>query len=367
MSCPRTPFRLLGACLFVLTCLLAPSALAQAPSSSTAPSSNGVLLGLRVPQAIPRPLPYYTTVGDSLSRSTYRTLLVVDDDGQVAVRGRADYLLVPRSHRFWKVGTKRSVYNNWVEDFVWAAPEGSTPTLAGIQAFNGEYCEGHRAFDILYAGPSYLAVEQRTAGYCEGAAHPWFFNTLGVVPIDSTTHTGLDIGQVLGIEASENFEAASQRFLDTLPSEETQEFYVPVPDLANWSLIHARGRWRLRGRLDGAGEVNRGLYADLDLTTSIPPAILGRRPTSIGWDRIVQAVPQAVDAVVAPDRSWILVLQPRRLTAHRLTEEGISSALVNVPVAPGTQIVMERWASGPRLRQWRQVLADAPSQARMDP
>ncbi len=138
---------------------------------------QGVLLGLRVSEPLTRPLPYYTTAADSLSRTTYRTLLLTKTDSSIALAGDVPELLIPRGNGFWRGGTKRSVYNSWVEDFIWSAPEGMPRNFAGIQSFNGEYCEGHRVYDIQFISARHIAYEQRSSGYCEGATHPWFFNT----------------------------------------------------------------------------------------------------------------------------------------------------------------------------------------------
>lgn len=184
--------RFLSALMVLLLCGVIDAAAQEASVD------RGVLLGLRILEPIPKPLPYYATTEDSTARSTYQTLLVVRNDTTFRVAAAPDELVIPRTNRLWRAGVKRSIYNNWVEDFVWAAPTGTLPEWSGIQPYNGEYCEGHRVQDVLYAGPSYLALEQRSSGYCEGAAHPWLFNTLAVVPIDSVTHTGLEIDQVLG-------------------------------------------------------------------------------------------------------------------------------------------------------------------------
>lgn len=331
--------------LFIVLALTLMSSLGGAHAQS------GVLLGLRVVEPIPKPLPYYHTAGDSLGRAVYRTVLITNDGSRVRMMGEADELVIPRTQQFWHVGTKRSAYNDWVEDFVWAAPAGQPPSLVGISPFNGEYCQGHRAQDILYAGPSYLAIEQRTAGYCEGAAHPWFFNTLAVVPLDSTTHTGLDIADVLGPEASAALATASEGYLSSL-SEVQRAAFVQEPDAANWALVRRDGQWRIVGRIDNADLASQGLFADLLLDYPVPARLLGRRQSTFPWPRVLAAVPQAVDALVAPEVDWVLILRPTRLTVHALNGSTIGPVLYSLPVRSGTQVVMARWASGERLRMW---------------
>lgn len=315
---------------------------------------QGVLVGLRVLEPLPKPLPYYTTEGDSLYKSTYRTVLITKSGSDFALTGTVDALLVPRPRSFWRVGTKRSVYNNWIEDFVWSAPEGTTPNYAGIQSFNGEYCDGHRVFDIQFVSPRFISYEQRSSGYCEGATHPWFFNTLAVIPIDSTVHAGLEINEVLGLQAAAAFQSATAAFLNTLEDEHQRAWYTPTPDLANWALVHQQGRWRLKGRLDNLDESSQGRFADLALPLPIASTLLERPQASLAWNTIVAAVPSARDAIVAPDRSWVLLFHRNRLSIRLLDGDVLSEEVFTVSIPPNARIVMEQWAPPQRLRLWQQ-------------
>ncbi len=318
---------------------------------------SGLLLGLRYDVPISRALPYYAGGADSLSRDAYGTLLITEQGGAFAILPEADHLLIPRQNRFWRVDAKRSVYNNWVEDFVWAAPEDAAPAYAGIQPFNGEYCEGHRAQTILYAGPRYLSLEQRSAGYCEGGAHPWFFNTLAVVPLDSTTHTGLSIAEVLGEAAYRTFGQAVETFLDGLPDARRRSFYFDEPDPANWGLARREGRWRVVGRVENAEAAEGGLYTDLPLAFDVPAAFGGSEPSAPTWRQVKSFAPDAEDAFVAPAGNWLILLRPGRLTLHAVQGAKIGPIAMARPLAPGTHAVMARWASGAQLRGWMQRLA----------
>ena len=313
--------------------------------------AEGMLVGLRYQAAIERPLPYYAGSADSLLRPVYRTLLLTHQDSTFTVRTAPDVLLIPVEGRFWSVGAKRSVYNNWVEDFVWAAPSGMRPELAGIPAFNGEYCAGHRVQSILYAGPRYLALNQRSAGYCEGAAHPWFFNTLAVVPLDSTTHTGLAIGDVLTPAAYTVFGSRAASHLAGLPPRQRAR-YNGVPDPANWSPVRRGGRWAVVGRIEGADETERMLTQDLTLPLTLPASMAGLPPAD--WARVRTFAPDAVDALLAPSGAWMALLRPGQLSLHFVRDGRIGPAVMRRLVPPGAEVVMIRTASGTQLRPWRQ-------------
>ncbi|NBC18327.1 MAG: hypothetical protein GVY18_13535 [Bacteroidetes bacterium] len=343
--------RALLALLLLAVTLGPPAANAQAP-----PEAQGVLLGLRLAQPIPKPLPYYATSTDSTARSVYRTLFLTHSDSTFRVEAATSGLLIPRPDEFWRVGVKRSIYNDWVEDFAWAAPQGTLPRWSGIQPYNGEYCEGHRVQDVLYAGPAYLALEQRSAGYCEGAAHPWLFNTLAVVPIDSVTHTGLTIDQVLGEPAQATLKQATTDYLARLRDPKRRAQLSSETDPANWALRHQQGRWRVVGRLDGVDESAQEVMVDLPLQVALPPSLLGRPMPSLSWSAIQEAVPDAVDAVIAPDESWVVVLHPQRLTVHRIEDDGVGPARLERRLSARAAVVMDRWATGERLTRWQRRL-----------
>lgn len=320
--------------------------------SESRAQETGVLLGLRYEEPIAKTLPYYAGGADSLSRAAYSTVLISENDGAVVTWAETNALLIPRNDGFWRVGTKRSVYNNWVEDFIWATPDGAAQALTGIQPYNGEYCQGHRKQTILYAGPRYLSLDQRSAGYCEGAAHPWFFNTLAVVPLDSTTHTGLDITDVLGPAAYETLTTNAATFLASLEDDIQRATYIEEPDAANWGLVRQPGLWTALGRLEAAEENRPNAYADLPLDIDLPASLTDQAPPAIDLARIQALAPEAIDFFTAPGQDWLVILHPDHLTIHPLTPEAIGAAAATVPVAPGARAVLVQWAGDARLQSW---------------
>ena len=342
--------------LSFLLLLLIPLAAATARAQDAGPMQDtGLLLGLRYTEPIPRALPYYAGRGDSLTRPLYRTLYLTRRGDSVRLAATGDGLFVPRDTSFWRVDAKRSIYNDWVEDFVWAAPEGTSPTLPGIQVYNGEYCRGHRTQTIHYAGPDYLALEQRSAGYCEDAVHPWYFNTLSVVPLDSTAHLGLSISEVLGAPGRLALAAGADAFLAELDDMD-REAYLPEPDEANWGIARRPGRWIVRGRLDLDGAA---VYTatDFDLNLELRPPLVRRNTLFPSWDKIKAFAPDALDAFTAPSNDLLVILHPRRLTVHSLSPNGtIHAARLSLQLPPNTTPVLSRWVVGTRTAQWARHL-----------
>lgn len=317
---------------------------------------SSLLLGVRFNEPIPEPLPYFSGDADSLVRPAYRTLLFTKRGETVSLIEHPDDLVVPDGNRFWQIGTKRSVYNNWVEDFVWSAPYGERPSLPGIQTYNGEYCEGHRSQTIHYVGPDYIGLEQVSTGYCEDGTHPWFFNTYAFVPIDSTMHLGLPISRVLGQNARKVMEEANDRFLAQIEDEEQRSLYFQEPDEANWMMKHHSGRWNVLCRLD-VGGVADGSYTDLPLNIYPPARLTGPSALTPDWDAIKQFAPDAIDAFTSPEKDLLIIFHPTAISAHLLKDGKIGPERLVFHTGQGTTAVMARWSSGSEVERWSRFFA----------
>lgn len=338
--------------LLLVSALGATPAFGQAPSSATA-----LLLGIRYEEPVPAPLPYYVLPADSLARPVYRTLLIVkNEDGDVEAVADRPGLIVPRRSGLWQVDTRRSVYNNWVEDFLTSAPLGGRSDAVGIQAYNGEFCQGHRVQVIHFAGPSYLGVEQRTAGYCEDAPHPWYTNNLAVIPVDSTAHTGLSISRVVGRTGRDALLQGARTFLSSLTSAKEREAFFPEPDEANWTVVRRSGQWSLKGRLE-SGEVANPRHADFQLALKPPASVVGHDELALSWDRVRRAIPDAVDAISSPRNDFVVVLRPGHLTVHLILRDRLGPQVLDLEIASSSTFVMTQWSST-NAATWARALQD---------
>ncbi len=317
---------------------------------------TALLLGVRYSERIPRPLPYYAGTGDSLSRPVYGTLYIAARNGKISATPRLSGLYVPRSDGFWRVDAKRSIYNDWVEDFVWAAPVGDSPQLNGIPSYNGEYCEGHRTQQINFASSDLLAVEVRSAGYCEDAAHPWNFNTFAVIPIDSADHLGVPLSRLFGSPGREALYAGADAAIGKLRAAD-REKYVSRPDEASWNIARGSGKWVVRGRLDPS-VVTRSEVLDFDVDLKNLTPVTGRSGGGTTWDVVRAFAPGATDAFGSPTGDLVIIQQANTLTVHRVAEGKIQPSALTIPLPAGTRAVSARWAGGAEARRWSTQFPD---------
>lgn len=240
-----------------------------------------------------------------------------------------------------RIGTRRSRYNNWGEDFVWAARTGQTPHYRGIDAFNGENCTGYRSERILFANARYVGLETHTAGYCEGSASPWNFNTLSFLPLDSLEQDGADIAAVLGRAGAEALARGTEDFLGRLPAARRDQ-YLPEADPANWGIVRRQGRWVIVGRLEPIELTGSGSVADFELPLDPPDNLVGNHGL-VDWEAVRAVTRDAQDAFVSPSGGLIAIRRPGLLTFHAVTGRRIGPALLGHPLPERAGTVLVQW------------------------
>ncbi len=311
--------------------------------------STGLLLGLRYETAIERPLPYYAGDADSLKQASYYTLFVTRSGSTVQVAHRSDDLIIPRGSSFIRAGSKRSVYNDWVEDFIWASPPAVRAEVPGIQTLNGENCEGHREQIILFASARYLSLQQRTAGYCYGAPHPWYFNHLAFVPTDSTGHTGIEVDEVLGLRAWRTFEDQARLLIEEAGQTDARSH---PPDPANWGIVRQSGRWVAIGRVELSDQISVGDHRDLVLSTEVPAELVGENRRRLPLEVVRRVAPDMTDYFVSPSGDLVVIMRDSTLTVHPVDNQFIGRRLLEVSLRDDAVPVLAQWATGDRVSRW---------------
>ena len=205
-----------------------------------------------------------------------------------------------------------------------------------------------------FVGAAFVAVETRSAGFCEGTASPWDFRTFSVLRTDSLDGDGLDVQQVLGEDALGAFFESAEAFLDALP-EDRQVRYIPQPDPANWSLVHRRGAWKLVGRLESAERARAADVVDFDVDFDVPPRLTGPQK-SIPWTRVSTAARDARDVFVSPSGALVAIQRPLLLTVHPVVKGRIQAAVLGHPLPQGVAIVSVQWLDAAATQRVRAAL-----------
>lgn len=328
--------------LFLLTAFSAAAQPALGPDGRRAATSE------TAPQAL-----LATFLSAESGRTSYRTVLLAPADSGRYRSVAAGGVWTLRDTTVLRIGARTSRYNDWTERFLWAAPPGGPPQLRGIDAYNGEYCEGRRRQTLRYVGPRHVGYETESHGACEGAAHPWRIRALAVVPTDSLDHPGVDLTGLLGVElqALEDEAAANLARL----TDEQAARWLEVPDAANWLPVRRDGQWRVQMRLDAIDLASRGQVRDFLASLPVPDTLLGRT----GADDLTRArrqVSGARDAFVSPTGALAGVRRQGLLTLHRVERGRYGRALVGFPVPTDADLIQLRWLAPPESRAIERAL-----------
>jgi hypothetical protein len=301
----------------------------------------GVLLGLRAM---------------TQSGTTYRTLWMTSQNGEVDLTAEGEDILIPRKSGFWKLGVRRLMDEQWQTDAVWAIPAAEKPFLPILGYDEG--CEGSEWTFLLFVGNDYVSFERESGGYCEGAAHPWAVNWLEVLPIDDIQAEGgcVPLSECVGEGANTQLLIAAEQYRAEL-TEEEREMLEAEPTDCSWGLIRRRGQWVLRGRLRYSCEAYRGHYADFDIALKPPASLVSHDELHPSWEKVKAKVPAAVDAFSSPGRNLLVVLTEHTLTVHPVAGDDIGESVHTLTLNEEEAAVMIQWAEGEHVHRWTEEVS----------
>jgi hypothetical protein len=332
-------------------------------------SESGLLLGLRSGANYDTNATLYSPekMGkNSQQASSYRTFWIRAKNGAIELAAEKTNLLVPREDGVWRVDVKHSAYNDFVEDFVWINPAPDpdaipNPFLAGqegIKAFDalllvkeqgiepsvGEYCNGYASRDILFVGNNYLSVGYTRSDIC-GFMGETMENALQMLSLGELEP--VSITELLDSEGSKAFKQAAKSY-------QNQQGSTEYGDSVSGGLVHNQGRWIIKGHFP----TNEGGYTLFDVPFAAPSSLVGYNELFPNWDDIKKRVPDAVDALSAPSKDFLVVLTESgsllafTLNGGKISEQPALHILFKQPVA----VVMASWAEGLTVSNWTQEI-----------
>jgi len=334
-----------------------------------AASESGLLLGLRSGANYDTNATLFSPgeIGKSSQQtSSYRTFWIRAKNGTIELAAEKTNLLVPREDGFWRVDVKHSAYNDFAEDFVWINPAPDpdaipNPFLAeqeGIKAFDtllfvkeqgievslGEYCKGYASRDILFVGNNYLSVGYTRNDIC-GFMGGTMENALQMLSLADIEP--VKITELLGSEGSKAFKHAAKSYQK---QQSNAEYAEPV----SGGLVHNQGRWIIKGHFP----TSEGRYTHFEVPVAAPSSLVGYNELFPNWDNIKKRVPDAIDALSAPSKDFLVVLTEEgsllafTLDGGKISEQPALHILFKQPVA----VVMARWAEGLTVSNWTQEI-----------
>lgn len=256
---------------------------------------------------------------------------------------------VPRGAAgWWRLDRVRRTSATADDTRLFAAKAGQKLTLPPLDVQEG--CESVTREDLFYAGPDAFSFESTASSDCEGAMRglatvllrsATYENPSRVDPLGVSALFGPALASAWSAAAAKAHGGQEKRQLDCFAEAESTDV----------GLVHARGRWLLRGELNFAVDVCRGKFETFDVEADVPDKLAGGAgPLPKAWDALAEANPGLVDAVASPSGELVLYVYADRVELFR-GEEPLGREEL-----PARSIVLTQWATGKNAARWRTEL-----------
>lgn len=312
---------------------------------------SGLLLGIRTPvKAEGRQGP------GNQQEYNYRTLWIASENRNLHPVLEADDLFLPRKSGFWKLEVRKSVEDEWTEDFLcaYSITEGNLKVkpIANKSPDKLSDRKGVMHRVILYAGNDYVSVESSGSGKFKNRPGTWQENRLQTLPIDNLSNSeGIKISDIAG----ENGTLALESALSNLLSDSNIRRIKEIGGTNNeesFALFRKTGHWFIKGRISFYQE-DGVPYLDYNINLIPPSGLVAYDVLHLPWTRIKDRVPQATDAYTSPGRDMAIILSRGQLLIYALNDGKLSDTpLKKVRLREGDSVVMAEWATGNYVEKW---------------
>jgi hypothetical protein len=324
--------------------------LGLAGASASAQQQSGVLLT--------------TTSASSGSQSLFHAYWITHERDQVQI-AEGMRLLVLRDDGWWEVGTTTlTQMNSQVHSQeVWASPLGSPHARTRmIPLSDDDACPGDLStYSVGWVASDFAAVHHDYESTCGG--HPISGEESFTVRLDDLrgSHLGsrlnlkhLKLSDVAGAEAVKAMalgaEVANARAAQSVPEEKNNP-PITTSDTA-WIVIRRKGHYRLLGTTP----IERGQGGNTyDIPIDPPKSLAGADELAVGWDAILDQVPDAQDAYSSPDGDFLVVLAPHYLSIFDLQQRTIGRRRMRMMIE-SPNVIAAQWATGINVQRWSETL-----------
>lgn len=336
-------------------------------------AASGVLLGLRIPE---------------VNSYVYRTLWIASTDNEIRPILVSDDIFFPRTSGFWELkvmyagagdddsdnggsyddgGNVLVTRNIAVRSSEESGenrpdPNGDYSAAKGdvkiFDDYDGDYDGEHKNSDykgdygndgsikiVNFIGNDYISIEKQTMGS----------SFLSMLPVEKPSPKyEISIDSLLGESGKEVFSDRREQVLETLRNEEKTGAIVGSGTAGSFGIARQNGHWQLVGRVnylkDGTIE-----HRDFNLKIIPPTNMIYYDTLGLSWYKIKDRVPDALDAFTSPDKGFAIVKTRSKLLVFKIGPGQLSEfPLVDIPLNPGTEVIMSEWATGSYVENWEE-------------
>lgn len=290
-------------------------------------SQNGVLIGLR---------------GNNGLGYQYRTLWIHNtDDNKFEIKEMSN-LIVPRKNGFMVVGVDNiNKGEKYIKDKIWTGTLNISANSIVKNTYNN--IQDDVNYKINFVGNEYISTEN-TVLQVNDVNKNVLRTYLSVLPLDNIYGNSIAFSKIIG---NNNDDLLSKNAAEYLQKAGRTDYKVNTNELeTNWGIIRMNGKWVLRGRV-----ANENFSVNVE-----PPKVLtSYDELFIPFKTIKSKFPDALDAYIALNNSFMIVITKNKLEVVSIANNTIGKVEISLDINENEQSVMSQWAVGSYVDKWDKI------------
>ncbi|UUZ81616.1 hypothetical protein LJK88_44550 [Paenibacillus sp. P26] len=325
-----------------------------AAGAETSQVRSAMLIGLREDHPAAAGGPEY---------STYRTVLLGPEQGELRKIAEVDNILMPFKMDFWLIAPQRIATKTEETRTLGTYPAGREP-IDSVQIAKPDK-PLKLSEKLLFAGNRYLTVEQTAEVGNQGGTVQYRY--VWVKELQNLMEDGMksSLPGVGGkhVTLRDVFGKSVQPALRSLhvssppmPAQAIPAKQAPDDNGESWAVVRKEGRWVPQVALygDGSGQdANRYRLQELPMTP--PESVATYDRLDAAWSDIQRVRPGAKDAYSSPNQELVAIVGERDIVVYPLQGQILPSPLLSIGPLPNESVVMVQWAAAePYIGLWKE-------------
>lgn len=317
---------------------------------------SAVLIGLRED---------HPAAGSSPAHSTYRTLLLAPEDGELRTAAEGDGILMPYKTGFMRIAPVSPLNANEESQTLQAVTaDGAMPLTQPSSYYNKSLRVAEK---LHFAGNRYVALSQTIRQLDQNKPsvyeYTWVkeveelassqINSTGIIRPVQDPHTTLK--RLYGESIQPSLKSLNTKVPQNPGSRLTAA--EPVDDNGeSWTIARKNGEWtpQIASYSERGADSSYG-YQLKALPYKLPQSVVSYDLLPLSWDEIRKLHPNAKDAFSSPNKEIVGVVSNDNIVVFPFEGRLIPRPLLKIKLAPDESIVMLQWAvNEPYIEQWKQ-------------
>jgi hypothetical protein len=357
--------------LWVTGMLIIVSVASYMPSLA-APSKNpadcGVIIGLARP------------MDDDMTN--YRTLWITNQKGKLSFDIKSGCIITPYGKGFWQLEPRRRYRKisgfRLGDECIFAHPLGQKTALPSDCWWSyvpGTHEETIEEYDtihkrLLFVGNQYICMMDQCEHYGSIGGGTMGFSGYGIRLYKITNlneeKDGKKLKEMIGSGVKpiiDGLHTKYHQFEEDKIDNGWVKFSREVDvDGENMGILRNGGRWApmlpIKVEAIDYGLTSERMFVDKEIPLSLilPKSLTSYDKLVIPWERLKQAIPNAIDAVSSPNGNLLIVQTRSELLIFPKVDGDLSNPLMTVHLSHGEAIILHQWATGDYVGKWDKVI-----------